>query len=524
MRLLKFNNEIVDIDETTAIGIDFQAYDVKEPSSRKVATSNKFTIPKTNRNMRMIGFAGNPQSISTMIYNPITCEYWNQNKCLIKNGTARITSISERIECFVFEKSNFWTEMQDFTWTNFQSEFITWMQTEKGLPSATNPFVGTFTDFLDPYFTSTEGIKLPFFFSNLSVYDPLGGSDYLENIDLFYTIYLKYSNNIGGVDILANGGHFCVFCKTIFEFIQYKYDIDLSVIDTTFDYNIFEDAIAAAMYIPLRNLSIQHTTDGFYFLYDDQSSFLPLEIVNSAESKTLYDFVKSFFQHFNCLIDRVNTVDGSEKYIIRRFDDIIHAPIVEMDINNVVSFTPTIDGYNKNNWITFSSVYKEGDKLTNSKKIVCNNKNLDVGSSDSSLFSIDAYVPGSISIPSVATARNMSTEESFSNFTFFVSSGTLVGCVIKSMQEGLEVIALHSMNIALLYSLNSEYLTLASMVSYPKFYVVKKWLTLTELDALVYFARYFVKSLGAYFFLNKIESYNPEKSNEPTKIELIKIP
>jgi len=520
MRLLKFNNEIVDIDEKTAIGIDLQAYDVAEPGSRKVAASNKFTIPLTANNLRIIGFAGNPQSISTTVYSSLVCNYWNQNKQLIRSGTARITEVGERISVFAFEKSAVWTLMQDFTWGDFQEEFITWLQEEKGLPSAAAPFVGTFANFLAPYIAATEGVVLPFIIGTLGLYDPDDGENFVEDLG---SLYLKYDRTYLGANINGHGGHFCAYCKSIFEFIEDKYEVDFSTAGAE-AYNIFSDVVAEAMYTPIRNLSIQHTLTGFYFLFDDQSKFLPEDTTVDKVDKTLYDFTKAFFQYFNCLIDRVNTLDGTEKYLIRRFDDITNAPVIDLSgkFTGIATFLPVIENYNQNNWIKFSGIYEGGDPLTNSKKIVCNNRNLDVGASDEGLIDIDVYIPDGF-VAGGDIVLDLSAPETLSSFSFFVSLGN-ASTYVKSMQEDVEVSTPVILKIARVYALTDEYNTLASMAAYPVFYKVKRWLTLNEVDSLVYFARYYIKELNGYFFLNKIEGYNPEKSTEATKIELIKIP
>lgn len=521
MRLLKFNGENVDIDEKTAIGIDFQAYDISEPGSRKVASSNKFTIPHTARNMRLIGFAGDPQSTSKTVYAPIACKYYNQNKCLIHNGTARVMEVSDRISIFVYEKSVLWTQMQDLPWSDFQDELITWLHEEKGLPSATNPFTGTLTAFLTPYITSTEGVILPFLISNLALYDPADEDNFIETLG---KLYLKYNTTYSGENIDGLGGHFCIFCKTIFEFIEDKYGADLSVNDESFDYNIFEDAVASAMYTPLRNLTIEHTGSGFYFRFNNTASFLPEDLTDDKPEKTLYDFTKAFFQHFNCLIDQVPQLDGSEKYIIRRFDDITSAPVIDFSgrLSGSQVYSPLVEGYNQNNWIKWAKVYEGGDPLMGAKKIICKNQNLDAGSPSDSLFNIDAYIPDGF-VAGGDTVLNISRAESFDTFAFFVSSGN-ASTTVASMQEGSEVTASLILPIAVLYALDDEYNTIADIVEYPVKYEIKKWLTLTEIEELSYFACYYVKELNGYFFLNKIEGYNPEKSGEPVRIELIKIP
>jgi hypothetical protein len=517
MRLLKFNNVAIEIDDQTAIGIDFQGYDIQDPGKRKIAISNSFTIPKTSHNLKQIGHAGNPQSISTIPYNPIIVQYYNDNKQLIRNGSARITEVSDRVSLMVYEKASFWDLMADFLWPNVQQELLTWLQTEKSYPSATTPFVGTFQAFIEDYTDTIEGLILPHFISNLANYSP----DDLTYLEDTTNLWLKY-NTSGGV-INGNGGHWCVFCKTIFEFIEYKYDVDFSVLTTAYDYNIFQDAIAKVMYTPMRNILVEYTSTGFYFRVDTEAQFLPEKTTLDKESKSMYDFTKAFFQHFNCLIDKIPTTDLSEKYIIRRMDDIIHAPVVDFSggMYGDPVFKPILDNYKQNNYIRFDSVFPDGDKLRNAKKIVCQNKNLDAGDTDGSLFTIDAYIPGEFVLGGDVTP-DMSVNDSFKTFTFFLSIGS-ASTTIKAQQNGDERTANVTLSVAKLYSLASEYNTIASMAAYPKFYTVKKWLTLNQIDKLVYFTRYWVKELNGYYFLNKVSGYNPQKSNEPTIIELIKI-
>jgi hypothetical protein len=520
MRLLKFNNVQIDIDEQTAIGLDFQGYDVQDPGKRKVAVSNTFTIPKTSHNLKQIGHAGNPQSISLIAYNPIIVQYYNGNKQLIRNGSARITEVSNRITLMVYEKATFWDLMNGFLWPNVQLEFLTWLQTTKSYPSATNPFVGTFQAFVEGYINTTEGLILPHYISNFANYSP----DELTYLEDTSNLWLKY-NTSGGI-VAGIGGHFCAYCKTLFEFIEYKYDVDFSVTSLTYDYNIFQDDIAKVMYVPARNISIQYTTTGFYFRVDTESQFLPDKNTFDKESKSLYDFTKSFFQHFMAIIDKIPTTDLSEKYIIRRGDELPNAPVIDFSEGldhptKEYPFKPILNNYKQTNYIKFSSIFPDGDKLRNSKKIVCHNRNLDAGTTDDSLFTIDAYVPGEFVLGGDFTP-DMSVNDSFKTFTFFISQGS-ASANIKAMENGDERTTAVVLNVAKLYSLASEYNVLASMATYPKFYTIKKWLTLNQIDRLVYFARYWVRDLNGYYFLNKVSGYNPQKSTEPTTIELIKL-
>jgi len=61
------------------------------------------------------------------------------------------------------------------------------------------------------------------------------------------------------------------------------------------------------------------------------------------------------------------------------------------------------------------------------------------------------------------------------------------------------------------------------MIEYPKVYEIKKWLTLNDIYNLRFFRQYYVRQLNGSYFINKISGFNPDKSKEPTTIELIKI-
>jgi hypothetical protein len=518
-RLLILNGERIDIDSTTAIGIDFQAYNMSEPGAQRVASSNNFTIPKTANNMRIVGFAGDPQSISTIVYNSLSCEYWIDNKRLIRNGTARVTEVGDRISILAYEKSDIWTNLQDFYWPDFQQEFLIWMQDEKGLPSSTTPYVGSFADFIAQFISNASGITLPLYISNLAGYNPDDGENYIETIA---KIYLKYNRTISSVIVDGLGGHFCAYIKTIFEFIESKYGISFGATET-FNYNLFNDTYASAFFTPLKNISIQYTGSGYYFLYNDEGEFLPEDSTTDKEDKTLYDLCILFFKRFNTLIDNISAF-GDESYRLYRFDSISNAPVIDLSgkLSGTPIFKPTLENLNQNNWIKFSSIYEGGPKLLNSKKIVCNNKNLDAGSSDESLLDIDEYIPGGYKLGG-DVALDMSHTETLSNFSLLINSGN-ASCTVAYMQEGVEESTSVILKVAQIYSLEGEYNTYADMVAYPKYYEVKRLLSLVEIESLRFFARYWIKELNGYFFLQKIEGYNPEKSTEATKIELIKLP
>lgn len=524
MRLLRINGVKVDIDNQTAIGVDSQSYGIKSPGVRKVNITNDFTIPATDHNLQIFGYADNPQSTSLNIYGLNTIEYWVNNQILISDARVRVNQITSntpsnkngRISLFVFQKPDVWDELKLLLWPDFVKDFIKWMQDVNGLPSKDNPFIGNFGEFIEPYTETTEGIKLPMYFGNLYNYDPDGGEQFLEDPN---SIYLRYWPEIGDK---ADGGHFCVYIKTIFEYIEQKYNVDFLTAGSQKLGNIWDDAIATSLYIPVRDIGIRFVytgsnVTGFYFEFNEDTKFLPLKDQKDKAGKKLYDLVNSFFQHLNIIKDEF------DDNVIRlaRFDDIKTLADVRDwsgNLSGQPKFKPFIDGFQRESRIKFKEIYEEGDQLLNSKVITCNNQNLDA---TTDLFDIDAYVCSFLNI-SGGVVPDLSPKESFKTFTFLLDNGLTDDIInIYQSEDGNEQRATFRLQKAALYSLDSEYNFLDEILTYPRYYEVEKWLTLNEIKDLEFFRQYYIRELNGSYFLNKISGYNPEKSNKPTKLELI---
>jgi len=520
MRLLRLNGSNVDIDDNTAIGITIQTYDFKEPGKRKIKVSNNFNIPVTSNNLEIIGFANNVQSTDKTVYGKLTCNYWVDNKQLIENAFARVTEIGDRINIFVFEKPDVWELMKTFLWEDFTDEFLTWLQDEKGYPTAASPFLGNFNDFILDYIGTTEGLLLPMYMGNLYNYNP--GSGYLEDET---NIWLKYYPDTA--DEPANGGHFCAYAISIFEFIEYKYSVNFLTSGGLVTKNIWDDAIAPLIYTPLRNIDVRYhytgiVNDGFYFELLASGQFQPEKDIDDKGDKSLYDFVNSFLQHFNILIDDL-FINDEKVMALRRFDDMENdAPVINFgNITGKAKFKPSIDKFVQTNYIKFKEIYEGGNSLLNSRTITCKNENLDA---TGTLFEIDAYVPDFINITG-GVVPNLSPKESFKTFQFLISEGTTTDQITISISEDTPASQTVSINLlkAAIYDLSGEYLFIDNIVEYPIYYDIEKWLTLSDVFEFEFWKLYWIKELNGSFFINKISGFNPQKSNKPTKMELIRI-
>lgn len=524
-RLLKINGEAAEIDDKTAIGITYQSYDLKKPGERKVKISNNFTIPGTSKNLQKFGFANNPQTTSKKVYGANFCDYWVGNEALIEGAKCRVEEMNDRIKLFTFQKPDVWDQIKLLKWPDFVVDFVSWLQSEKGLPSSGAPFLGNFGEFIEPYTENTEGLILPFYLGNLYNYAP--NEEEEENfLETPTDIWLKYWPT--DQDQAAEGGHFCVFAKTVFEYLEHKYDVNFLTEGGQAIGNIWDDEFALAMYTPIRDITVRFSYDGpalqgFYFDAAVAPIYQPLEDVKDKGDKTLHDFVNSFFQHLNIIKDEIQ-IGNTDVIRLARFDDLKEvAEVVEWSgkMSDVKpKFRPYIKGYKQSNSIKFKSIFPEGDAGLGSKTLTCLNENLDASGD---LFGIDAYVCSFLGITD-GIVPDLSISESFKTFSFFINSGLSSDIVnIKASEDSAEQVATFRLQKPVLYSLSGEYNFLDEILDYPVFYETELWLTINDVKDLQFFRQYFIRELGGSFFINKISGFNPQKSLKATKVELIKL-
>lgn len=531
MRMLYINSTLVDIDEQTSIGIDYQAYDLKEPGKGKVKISNTFTIPKTAHNLSVFGNPDNPQSQTTVIYDKITCDYWIDNYQIISSGATRVESIDKtRISLYVASKNDIWDDLKSVSWATFQSEYLTWLETVKGIDIHYDG--SDFETFITPFVNATEDIVLPFYYGNR-----LAADEDLTNIHLG----INYIELI--FDWFLKGGHFCIFSKSIFEFIEYKFSVNFCVSESSITGNIFDDAIAPTTYTTARDICVKATTDGsplevikYELVFSDNNTtnftkFSPLDDVFDKQDKTLFDFVKAFMQKFNCFAEDITLTDGTKAILLARFDDIkTLAPVVDFskNISSVETFKNTVEGYAQHNYIKYKGKYPEASDIIGARDIVTLNKNAEY---KKDILEIDEYYPSFKAITD-AIIPDLSIQESFKSFQFFVTNGvstdsiTITAGFMQNTIFGyvdLTKTATLNLQIPAIYGLSTEYLFIEEILERPKVYTIKKWLSLNDIYDLKFFAQYWVRQLNGSYYINKISGFNPQKSKEPTTIELIRI-
>lgn len=513
MRILYINNILIDIDDSTAIGIDIQSYDVKEPAKRKIKISNSFSIPITNNNLNAIGWIGGVQNDEKDIYSTSTVDYYVNNTQFIKNAKLRIESISDRIQCYVFEKPDIWDELKKVTWADFIPDLFTWLVSEKGLPNSSNVYNGDWADFITPYtaLDGQHGVIMPIFSANNETGNNHVTSAYYATGDY------------------ESGGTTCIRLKTIFQYIEDTYNVSFNT-STIFTGNVFDDVIGGDMMIvvkdiyPKRDVNISFSE--WFWDYNDKTSpvkyIYDTELYDETNDKTLYDLALAYIQKLNIMPLKQDD-DSIRMY---RFDDLTQlASVVDFSgkFTGVSTFKPYITGYNQNNKIKIETVEDGLSKDTGERNITCLNDSLEI---NKELFKINEYL-GNVEDRGVWAELVPITwsKTSYSNFKFFVTNGQDTnGCDVRYFEIGGTINTnISGMYYAAYYSLSSEYQTLDSALDYPVYFEAKKWMNSLDVLNFEFFQLYFIRELGGSFFVNKIKGFNPDKSKQAVTLELIKI-
>ena len=225
-------------------------------------------------------------------------------------------------------------------------------------------------------------------------------------------------------------------------------------------------------------------------------------------------------QLFNIISDE-EIIDNVLNIYMYRFDDIkTKAEIYSFSgkiVLDKIKYTPSIEGFEQNSYIKYSVVYPGANEFEGSKVVICNNKNLEP---TSELFTFDAYYPNVVINSQSESVVNLSTEESFETFIFLINDG--LTSTNKNVKLSIYTYT-GKLNKSAIYDITNEYTFIDEIIAYPKYYEIEKYLNIHDIIGLKFFGQYYIKELGASFFINKISGFNPDKSNAPTKLEIIKV-
>lgn len=202
-------------------------------------------------------------------------------------------------------------------------------------------------------------------------------------------------------------------------------------------------------------------------------------------------------------------------------DDLMLAPVVDFSGNiekDSIVFTPYIDGISQNNIIDFSEYSSKIQKGSLQINIPCLNQNVETTSQFLELkeFAPPAYLDRDKNV------LGLFEDGSWNNFTFLQDSGNTASYnCLAYFNLATELSTTKTLAIAKIMDVG--YSLWAEMIKKPRKYRIKKWLTSSDIKNIKLFQRYWIQELQGYFMLLKVNGLNPEKSNEATEMEFIKI-
>jgi len=551
MRRLVVDGLDLEFDDQTAIGIDIQCLDIKEPGVRKLKTSNSFTVPATMVNKNILGIVGGVQSEMTRIYQPYSFTYYQGNERLINGAKLKIDTIDERIGMTITEAKDFFDTIKELKGKLLFQSIDTWLYQNYLEYNYYNTDVRSGSNLkavLEYFASTTKGVHFPFVYGPLyeqefesvpnSIIDAGIRDTYIETeYNGLFLSYSRFKKNEAGDNVIntsippSAGCHFYLYAHTFVKFLQEKYGISLgSGLD--FDANAWNDVNFQKIIIPIPaiNLTQEGTpTDKFYYFKvipanndGSYSYFDPLANVKMEYSA--YDILMSLVKIMSATIDNV---DGS--FLFRRLDELETKGAIlnwtgKIDAKAKRPMKPMIPNYFRNTYIKYEKVEAGVSEFTGSKTVVCSNQNLP---EEGDLFKVKGYLPmfglfnGEV-VP-LMTKANSLTNPVFLSVSDQLATQTLVRIHTHGQFTRSVFSATLTLRKAAVYSLSGEYNFLDKINTSPKFYTVDLWLTNNDIRDLDNFTMVYLQELNGMFYVNKISGWNPDKSKSAVSVELIRI-
>lgn len=527
MRVLKINDVTADIDSSTAIGVDFEAWDPSDPGKQRVDSSNTFTIPLTTTNRSIFGFADDPQSGGDEVYDEVLVSYWADGARLLYKAVGRVTEMSDRITLLCYQKDNFWTTLGDRTLGDLGGSFLAYLYSNYGVPIAGYPST-SFASMISNYrslVTPANGVCVPYMLSNFRYYNDLEFG--------FNDLYLSYYNSDD--DEVYYGAHWCLYTRSLLKFLESSLNVDLHLDDTGVTGSLWADTNAYNSFFLMPNLVLNQSYDSgtstrsIWFKFNEDATFEPNGESSSLDIGLL-DWLKIFMQTFNVITNQYYDDNNKLHIEMYKFDDIESADMLDwsgkLDAATKPKFKPLISGYGQKSYIYYSSVYTGATEYKGAKVIECSNVNLDA---TAELFSIDSYYPPNIAITSTVGIENLVESEALNKIMFFVQGSTAFANSVTfhletgSSANNLIVTTAATPALSKFYAVANEYNTLATLADKPKVYEAKLWLSPKDVESLTAFHLVYIKELRGAFFVTKVKGYNPSMSKEATTVYLLKV-
>lgn len=521
-RVLYINSQIVDIDQQTAIGITLQSFDFGQPAKPKLTVSNSVSIPATQKNLEIFGFAGVPGYMGTEAYTKHAAAYFVDGVEFMRGATTRVDEVAGgRIQIGLTQRPDLWDALRGVPWSQLISGYYYWLEGQGLIYTAGAPFVGFSGE--DPEesmlsflldLANTQGARLGYSLRNLSADTTVNEGE--------GKLVLAWQNSDG---TWRNGCHLNTPVLWLVNYLQTVTGWDLTAPVSDEVPSVWGDVVAQGLYLPVPEFVVRCNFDAkTWWIEIADSATVSSPFDDAKKDATAYDVLLGIMQLLNVVPEDKST-PTAKSMAFARFDSISETVDFSQNIEEVQSFTPYVAGLAQNNYIAFESVYDGGLARTGAKLVPSLNENLPF---DKDALRIGARVP-SVRLGSDGNYFLRMSEANDLSKLIYLSLSTTGKTVRVALYEWIDGVRVERVPLALLYlrvwqvySPENEYLLYADMLQRPEVWKVRKWMTPNDLNNFSFLKRYSIPRLGGSFYVNKIEGFNPA-SKDPCTVELIKI-
>ena len=398
------NDILVDIDEETAMGVDFVGFSTSNLGNISLSHTNSFTIPLTNHNHKAIGFIDNMNLNTKQVQSS-----WYGNRSfkmyadglLVFTGKVYVDEISEgRINLYVVRDRDFANILQSYTMWEATQAIVDVLNDELGEVYGGNATWSNIVNFMAtgshtvwlPYAVGTLNKQYPYskFDSETQTYSWGNKYEDTDNDDLKERFNLNSENRLT-TEVITNdpiGGDYktgCIYVKlynlitTVLNGLGWRVTFDNNVYTTLANQFIRMPDIVTYMDLITYKFSFA-ANDSYHYKINDQ-------VKASSKEISFLDLIKYVCQEY-CLLFNIegNTVT------FHSIQNIADTTTQHIKINKILTRNFYIPNIPQQSMITYEAL-GDGSTLTGGKEIISHNQNIEKGSESTVLFSIKRFLP-----------------------------------------------------------------------------------------------------------------------------------
>lgn len=506
MRQLFINGSLVDLDTTTAIGLNFQNGDISDPTQKLLSTTNSFSLPITSNNQKIFNFIKSPFSLTSLPYQKLTTDFFDGNIHLIKEGNSIINKIGERIEITCISSKTIIDTLKEKTLRdlmreNFDDGGLSW---------------NTLSDLVDDIATNNVlNLNLVYWALNEEGYNSFFLNQHLNGtIALRPLQIIEWIEDFSGYSLILTGS---VFDDVIFD------DLNIPFYDLipfkfyagglgTYKLYLFDDPLISAIYgtATIPNIDKEFAYYGI---------------------KTVMDFLRTIAVMTGSIIE-VN--ETTKQIILTRTNDIFVSSATKNWTNKIIKSEKkfSFGNFAINNIIKYK--LDEGINETAGRiEIISNNNNL----AQLKEYTIDCILPRSIYDPLYGYHYLLgSTDKEQKNLTVKPLSEIIILLDNTILPTALTFFADYEdsggiiqqdnyskiVKTVVAYDFSARYSELEKVLQNTIVYDAEIYLNLLDIHNFSSSNLVNIENLGGTFYVNKITGFN-FNSKKGTKVELIKI-